>query len=311
MHLLVVLLGCVAAEPVPPPIDAGGAVIKTWGFLRSTTDSLGAQAQAVLTAKRHLEDLELDVQTQREAWKKASDALQAENTALAQQVKDRQVTPPDYAAMSAALQLQISAAKAQVEATLLEASKTRSVWQVQRQTYMQSISDLEHTQTQVQGAMAAAKEKAAKEQQELALKKSDLESQVVQLKAQIGAQKDANTTEAVEAAQNETSIKDQTQVLQQQAEQVATDLKKVEQTAAKKPSVEADLAAGQRDLALAQEHKLQTSAACDSKTTELRAVLEAEQHKVALVMAEAEKCGALEANRDMLKQQVAVACAAH
>lgn len=308
MHLLVIL-GCVAAEPAPPPIDAGGAVIKTWGFLRSTTDSLGAQAQAVLTAKRHLEDLELDVETQRAAWKKASDALQADNVALAQQVKDRQVTPPDYAAMSAALQLQISAAKAQVEATLLEADKTRSVWQVQRQTYLQSITDLEHTQTQVQGAMAAANEQAVKEQQELDVKKADLESQVVSLKAQIQAQKDANSTETVEAGQNETSIQDQTQVLQQQAEEVASDLTKVEATAAKKAGVEADLAAGQKDLALAQEHKLQTSAACDAKTEELRSVLEAERQKVALVAEEAHKCAALEANRDVLKQQVAAACA--
>lgn len=280
-------------------------MIKTWGFLRSTTDSLGAQAQAVLTAKQHLEDLELDVDTQRKTWAKASEDLKAENADLAQQVKDRQVPPPDYASLSAALQLQLTAARAKVAATYLEADQTLSVWQVQRNSYHQSISDLSHMQEKVQEAMASGNEETLKAKEALEMKQTELAAKTVALKAQVSEQKDANATEAADAGRNETAIAESTEVLVAQFDQQKESLAQVTETAGKAAGLQKQFDSVVHDLALAQEHKLQTTQTCSSKTAELRAVLAAEKEKVALVAAEATKCGALAAQRDFLKSEVA------
>merc|ERR1719359_1984059 len=112
-----------ALAPDSPNVDAGGVVIKTWGFLRETTDALGAHTQDVLRVRQDLKDMATDEAEQRKAWGAAAQAMELQNRGLAAQVEQAKKAPPTTTFQTQVSQLQTDLKAAQNDGLLARQNK--------------------------------------------------------------------------------------------------------------------------------------------------------------------------------------------
>merc|ERR1719359_1939011 len=178
-----------ALAPDSPNVDAGGVVIKTWGFLRETTDALGAHTQDVLRVRQDLKDMATDEAEQRKAWSAANQEMAAQNRVLQVQVEQARTAPPVTKFQTEVSQLQTELKAAQEQTRLARQNRTvlQLAWEGKQKTYVAQVQALNTRIQQAHTEMMLGQEATARALHEAQLSKQQLEQQVTDLQHQIEA----------------------------------------------------------------------------------------------------------------------------
>jgi len=301
--------GAAGLKPDSPNVDAGGVVIKTWGFLRETTDALGSHAQDVLRVREDLKSMGADVAAQRAAWSAASQQLATENRALEAQAAaaaNVDVTGPQ--ALVAQLESQLVAAQEETRLARQNRTTLDLAWQGKQAAHVAQVKAMNTRIQQVTTQMALAKESFGQAMNQARLSKTTLETQVANLNQQIAALRAQDAALAAQAQHNATMLQDQKLFLQRQGAAVAGDLPKVQQELMKAGPLTASIPSEQADLAQVQAQLAHEQGTCAEHLSTLRDVLRAEQAKVANRAGEVARCSSVGAQNAWLEEQIAQTC---
>merc|ERR1719359_355122 len=298
-----------ALAPDSPGVDAGGVVIKTWGFLRETTDALGSHTQDVLAVKKDLADMAADIAEQRRTWAAAAEAMATENRALQAQVATARATPvKDHTAVVAQLESSLSHAREQTRVARLNQTTAKLVWEGKEKQHLAQIQALNQRITQVNTETALAQESAQRSLNAAQLSKHALQTQVQQLQDQIAALKVKEAQLEQQAQHNVTLLQDQQAFLAKQLQSVQLDLPKIQAEVTKGASLQQQIFTGQGELAQVQAQLATSQGECGTHLAELHDVIRAEQAKVAARSSEVARCSSVGAQNAWLEQQIAQKC---
>jgi len=298
-----------ALAPDSPGVDAGGVVIKTWGFLRETTDALGSHTQDVLAVKKDLADMAADIAEQRRTWAAAAEAMATENRALQAQVATARATPvKDHTAVVAQLESSLSHAREQTRVARLNQTTAKLVWEGKEKQHLAQLKALNQRITQVNTETALAQESAQRSLNAAQLSKHALETQVQQLQEQIAALKAKEAQLEQQAQHNVTLLQDQQAFLAKQMQSVQQDLPKIQAEVSKGASLQQQIFTGQGELAQVQAQLATAQGECGTHLAELHGVIRAEQAKVAGRSSEVARCSSVGAQNTWLELQIAQKC---
>merc|ERR1719359_1600133 len=277
-----------ALAPDSPGVDAGGVVIKTWGFLRETTDALGSHTQDVLAVKKDLADMAADIAEQRKTWAAAAQAMATENRALQAQLATARAVPvKDHTAEVAQLESSLSHAREQTRVARLNQTTAKLVWEGREKQHVAQIQALNQRVTQVNTETALAQESAQRSLNAAQLSKHALETQV---------------------QHNVTLLQDQQAFLARQLQSVQLDLPKITAEVSKGASLQQQIFTGQGELAQVQAQLATPQGECGTHLATLHNVIRAEQAKVAARSSEVARCSSVGAQNAWLEQQIAQKC---
>jgi len=299
------------ADPIAAPgVDEGGVVIKTWGFLRDTTDALGSHTQDILRVQDDLKSMADDVETQRAAWHQAEIQMQNDNALIQKSIQHARLSllSINYDTLLSQLQTELAAVQSEIHATQLNDTGVRATWVIKKQSYNHEMQQIAGQIEQVNAGMLVTQDEAQRATQLTQKQKLNLTAQVHNLEAHIGQIKHGGDLLDAEAAHNLTLVTDQSAHLADQKHAVETDLPQVENQAAKTPLLHQGIANQQAALAEVQVTLAETKGDCQRSKAELAQVLESEQKKLSARDAEVARCSSIEAQHQYVTESLRTYC---